>query len=103
MEDNWWVQKAQEIQHLADINNTQGFYDALKALYGPRKWTVSPVRSADGSILFKDRYEILGCSANHFNTLLNHTNPVDPHILDKFPDLPKIHHSTLKTAKPSGA
>ena len=28
MEDTWWVQKAREIQNLADCNNTQGFYDA---------------------------------------------------------------------------
>jgi len=35
MEDTWWVQKAQEIQNLADCNNIQGFYDAIKALHGP--------------------------------------------------------------------
>lgn len=92
MEDNWWVQKAQEIQHLADINNTQGFYDAIKALYGPRKRTVAPVRSADVSTLFKDRHEILDCWTDHFSTLLNHTNPVDPHIPDKLPDLPTLTH-----------
>lgn len=88
MEDTWWVQKAQEIQNLADCNNTQGFYDAIKALYGPRKQAIAPVRSADGSTLLKDRHEILARWANHFETLLNQTNPVDPHILDNFPDLP---------------
>lgn len=56
VEDSWWVQKAQEIQNLADINNTQGFYDAIKALYCHRKWTVAPVQSDDGSTLFKDRH-----------------------------------------------
>lgn len=86
------MQKAQEIQNLAGINNTQGFYDAIKALFGHRKWTIAPVRSADGSTLFKERHEILGRWANHFNTLLNHTNPVDPHILDKLLDLPTITH-----------
>ncbi|KAK0152198.1 LINE-1 retrotransposable element ORF2 protein [Merluccius polli] len=59
MEDTWWVQKAQEIQNLADCNNTQGFYDAIKALYGPRKRAFAPVRSADRSTVFKDRQEIL--------------------------------------------
>ena len=92
MEDTWWRQKAQEIQNLADCNNTQGFYDAIKALYGPRKRAIAPVRSADGSTLFKDRHEILARWANHFESLLNHTNPVDPHILDNLPDLPTTTH-----------
>lgn len=49
MGDNWWVHKAQEVHGLADHNNTQGYYDAIKALYGPRKRAVTPVRSADGA------------------------------------------------------
>ncbi len=92
MENTWWVQKAQEIQNLADCNNIQGFYDALKVLYGPRKRAIVPVRSADGSTLFKDRHEILARWANHFEGLLNHTNPADPHILDNLPDLPPTKH-----------
>ncbi len=92
MENTWWVQKAQEIQNLADCNNTQGFYDALKALYGPRKWAIAPVRSADGSTLFKDRHEILARWANHFESLFNHINPADPYILDNLPDLPPTMH-----------
>ncbi len=41
MENTWWVQQAQEIQNLADGKNTQGFYDALKPLYGPRKRAIA--------------------------------------------------------------
>ena len=92
MEDTWWVQKAHEIQTFADCNNTQGFYDAIKALYGPRKRAIAPVRSDDGSVLFKERHEILCRWANHFETLLNHNNPADPHILDTLPDLPLLMH-----------
>ena len=31
----WWTAKAQEIQHLADIGDTRGFFCATKAIYGP--------------------------------------------------------------------
>ena len=92
MEDSWWKQKAHEIQNLADCNNTQGFYDGIKALYGPRKRSIAPVRSDDGSTLYKDRQEILSRWASHFETLLNHNNPIDPHILDTLPDLPPLMH-----------
>lgn len=86
------MQKVQEIQGLADYNNTKGFYDAIKALYGHRKRAVTPVHSADGATLFKDRNEILGHWANHFEILLNHTKPVDLDILDELPDLPPVAH-----------
>ena len=56
MEDTWWAQK---IQNLADCNNIQGFYDAIKTLHGLRKRAIAPVLSADGSTLFKNRHEIL--------------------------------------------
>ncbi len=32
-----------------------------------------------------DRHEILAHRANHFESLFNHTNPADPHILDNLP------------------
>lgn len=72
MEDTWWMQKAQEIKHLADCNDTQGFYDTIKTLYSPRRQIFTPVRSADGNNLLKDQQKILECWANHFETLLNH-------------------------------
>lgn len=92
MEDTWWVKKAEEIQRMADCNNSQGFYDAIKTLYGPRKRAIAPVRSADGSTLLKDRHEILTRWANHFETLLNLNNPVDISILDNIPDLSLVTH-----------
>ncbi len=92
MENAWWVQKTEEIQDQADCNNIKGFYDASKALYGPRKQAIAPVWSADGSTLFKDRHKILAQWGNHFEGLLNHTNPADPHILDNMPELPPAKH-----------
>ncbi len=66
--------------------------DALKVLYGPRKRAIVPVRLADGSTLFKVRHKILARWANHFESLFNHTNPADLHILDNLPDLPPTKH-----------
>ncbi len=77
---------------MADCNNIQGFYEPLKALYGPRKRAIAPVRSADGSTHFKDHHEILARWANHFESLFNHTNPADPHILDNLPTSSSFGH-----------
>ena len=68
-----------------------------KNIVQPQEFAIAPVRSADGSTLFKDRHEILARWANHFESLLNHTNPVDPHILDNLPDLPPTTHLDTPT------
>ena len=48
MENNWWVEKAAQIQSYANINDTKSFYEALKAVHGPKNFSLHPVR---GSIL----------------------------------------------------
>ena len=37
---NKWCQKAEEIQHFADTNDTQKFYEVLKTIYGPTQHAV---------------------------------------------------------------
>lgn len=90
MENAWWNEKAQELQQFADTNNTHGFYDAAKKIYGPRKHNSHPVRSEDGETLFKKNEEIVARWADHFNTLLNQVNPTTPQILDALPNLPAL-------------
>ena len=51
MENNWWAEKAAQIQSYANINDTKSFYEALKAVYGPRHFSLHPVRSIDGDLI----------------------------------------------------
>ena len=48
-ENQWWLNKAKEIQRFADANDQQNFYSALKQIYGPRNRTLAPVRTVDGA------------------------------------------------------
>jgi exonuclease III len=88
LQNEWWLQKARKIQEYADANQIHEFYDAIKAIFGPSRRSMVPVRSADGSHLFKTQSEILTRWAEHFSNLLNHVNPVDPSIIDELPKLP---------------
>jgi len=65
MENKWWTQKAEEIQHFADTNDTQKFYEALKTIYGPTQHAVDPVKSKDGTKVIKDHEGILSHWAEH--------------------------------------
>jgi len=87
MENNWWIQKAEQIQRLVDINDTQKFYEALKAVYGPSHHAVHPVKSKDGNTIIKG---ILSRWAEHLSELLNCMNSTDPTLVDLTPQFPVI-------------
>ena len=68
----------------------QGFYSAIKSIYGPRRSTLTPVASSDGTIIHKEREDILNRWSEHFRTLLNHRNIIDGTVIEALPTLPPI-------------
>ena len=91
LKNEWWQNKATEIQNYADTNNQQGFYEAIKIAYGPRQNTNAPLLSEDGRILHKDSNAILERWTEYLNTLLNHQIPSTEEFIEDLPLLPTIH------------
>ena len=89
IENNWWAGKAAQIQSYANINDTKNFYEALKGVYGPRRFSLHPVRSTDG-VLLKNKELILKRWAEYLQDLLNKVHTTDPDFLDDLPTLPII-------------
>ena len=89
MENNWWAGKAAQIQSYASINDTKSFYEALKGVYGPRRFSLHPVGSTDG-VLIKNKELILERRAEYLQNLLNKVHTTDPEFMDDLPTLPII-------------
>ena len=89
MEDNWWAGKVARIQSYAKINDTKSSYEALKGVYGPRRFSLHPVRSTD-VFLVKNKELILDRWAEYLQNLLNKVHTNDPYFLDDLPTLPII-------------
>ena len=70
MENNWRAGYVAQIQSYANINDTKRFYKALKGVYGPRCFSLHPVRSTDG-VLIKNKELILKRWAEYPQNLLN--------------------------------
>ena len=49
MQEDWWRDKARELQDAADRHDTKAFYHNLRAVYWPRDTGSIPVRSSDGT------------------------------------------------------
>ena len=51
MENDWWARKAAQMQSYANINDTKNFYEALKGVYWPTRFSLNPVRNIDGALI----------------------------------------------------
>ena len=89
MENNWWAEKAAQIQSYANINDTKSFYEALKGVYGPRHFSLHHVRSTDGDLI-KNKELILKRWAEYLKKQLNKVHTTDPGFLDDLRTLPII-------------
>ena len=90
MQDQWWEKKADELQAFADSNNSKQFFNSIKAVYGPPKARSTPLLSADGVTLIKDKTAIRERWREHFSQLLNRPSLVDQTVLDHIPQRPII-------------
>src|SRR6266516_4019136 len=95
MRDNWWNQKAAEIQGHADRCETKKFYSSLKEVYGPTHSMAAPLKSADSSSLLTDKTDILLRWRQHFNELLNMSSQPLQAALDAIEQKPE--HPNLDT------
>ncbi|XP_076045788.1 uncharacterized protein LOC143028030 [Oratosquilla oratoria] len=95
IQNQWWSNKAVEIQQYAELNDQQNFYNAIKTTYGPTQSTTAPLMSADGATLIKDKNGILDRWVEYLSSLLNQNNPIDPTFADRLPNLPLLNNLDL--------
>ena len=77
LKEDWWRQKAEELQSAADTHNTKAFFQGLKAVYGPTLSTSSPLLSSDGKKLLTEEKEILERWVEHYSEVLNRNSNVN--------------------------
>lgn len=68
----------------------RGFYEALKAVYGPTHQVQSPLSSSDGQNHFTDNTSILARWSEHFQTLFSANRAVQVTANNRVPQLPPI-------------
>ena len=89
MQDEWW-EKADEMETFAATKNSKIFFSTIEEVYGPTKPHTTPLLSADGSTLLKEKSTIKTSWREHFSTLLNRPSTVGPIVLDQIPQKPVI-------------
>ncbi|KAL8609487.1 hypothetical protein ACOMHN_038009 [Nucella lapillus] len=98
VQDSWLSAKADEIQGYTDRHDTNRFYNALKAVYGPQSSGSYPLLSADSSTLLTDTKQILERWAEHFDSVLNRPAVINDEANAR---LPQMAINTELDAQPS--
>jgi len=88
IQNNWWEQKAEELQNFADARDLRSFYEGTKAIYRPTKSSTGTLMSADNSILLTYSQVIFDRWKEHFNILLNKTSTAAEDFLRNVPAQP---------------
>ena len=88
MQDQWWQDKAAEVQYYANTHNSKQFFSSLKAIIGPSASSCSPLLASDGSTLIKDQEGLSKCWHEHFSNLPNRPSSVDKGALNQIPQQP---------------
>jgi len=116
IQNEWWTNHAEKTQLCADTGDYRGFYEALKAVYGPTHHVQSPLRSADGQALFTDKTSILSRWSEHFQALFSADRVVQDSavlrirqkpVIEELDELPSIEEISkaieqLKCGKAAG-
>ncbi|XP_063615901.1 uncharacterized protein LOC134789116 [Penaeus indicus] len=90
IQNKWWTNLAEKTQLCADTGDYRGFYEALKAVYGPTHHVQSPLCNADGQALFTDKTSILNRWSQHFQALFSADRVVQDSAVLRIPQKPVI-------------
>ena len=88
IENDWWLQKAEKMQKEADENNSAGFFNSLKEMYGPQAKISNAILSDDGSEVITEPSQLIGRWREYFNGLLNAVATTDEDILRNIQPFP---------------
>ena len=90
MKEEWWKEKARQMQSAADKNDLRALYQELKAIHGPSCNGASAVRSSDGRTILTDPTRIIERWDEHFEQLLNRPSNIAGAVLEDLPSRPTL-------------
>ena len=88
MKDQWWKDRAADLQNAADRKDSKSFYAGLRTIYGPSSKGSTPLYTADGETLVKNPDAILSRWVEHFEGVLNQISVISDEAIAQLPQSP---------------
>ena len=100
MKEQWWSDRANELQEAADRKDSKSFYDGLKAIYGPQTNGFTSLLSGDAETRLTEPSRVLERWAEHFSDVLNRPSTISQAAIDNLAQCPIMeelaHRPTLE-------
>ena len=87
MKNDWFVEKANQMEKFYLENNIRDFYATLREVYGPKSKSTNQIRSKDGKLLVTEN-QIKRRWVQHFSELLNLRSDADHTVLNEIQQIP---------------
>lgn len=88
LKNKWWIEKSESLEKMANCNDTKGFYNGLKAIFGPRTSSIVPIKNREGTLL-TNQEEITHRWKEHFQDLLNLDGETNANVLNEIIPQPR--------------
>ena len=88
MKEQWWSDKATELQEAADRKNAKLFYDGIKAIYGPQANGSSSILRTGAETRLTEPSRILERWVEHFSDVLNRSSTISQAAIDNIAQRP---------------
>ena len=90
LKNRWWTKKVKSFQSMTNRNDTKGFYDGLKKIYGHRANVVTAIKNKEGELI-SEKEDIVARRKEHFQELLNLDTEIDDTVLENLNHVPIMH------------
>ena len=91
MKNTWWSNISSEIQSASDRKDSKTMFGLLNQVFGPSSSSVFPLKSKDGTSLFKDPPKIVERWHEHFRDLFYNPSVVDEAVIEGLPQFDMKH------------
>lgn len=87
MKNDWFAQKANQMERFYIENNLRDFFATLREVYGPKSIPTHQIRSKNGQLLITQKH-IKERWIEHFSELLNLRSDIDQNVLNEIQQVP---------------
>ena len=77
-----WLTKVAKLQTVADSHDPKGFYQTIRAVWGPKVDHPEQLRVFDNKTVITEKRRLGARWKNHFGTLLNELSTMEQHAVD---------------------
>jgi hypothetical protein len=85
MKNQWWMDISKQIQEAYNSKDSKALYHLIREAFGPQSSSLVPLKSKDGSLIYKDPEGIMKRWTEHFTDLFYNPSVINENVINNLP------------------